>query len=172
MDGFRILINNKKKRRKMIWEKMALFFVVIMAIFGACFISIIVHEYTHYYDFKNFNATDQRLCAFVLPTGPRLANWSDYLWSPAGYYGFSINNNSMSPEELANYNKAEKDTEVHAYTTGALVFVFYLICYMIITFGRYKDKKKISLYKIALDDRDEYINKLEEYLKSEKQQIL
>jgi hypothetical protein len=149
----------------MFLEKVALFFVVIFAIIGVSFLSIIIHEYTHYNDFRNFNVTDERLCGFVLPTGNHLSNWTDYIWSPAGYYGFSVETENMTASQLGDYKKAKQQTEVNAYTIGALIFVFYMICYMIITFARYKDKMRILKYKYALIDRDDYINDLEQTLK-------
>ena len=156
----------------MMWEKIALFFIVMFAIIGTMFVSIIVHEYSHYNDFKNFNVSDQRLCAFVLPTGQHISNWTDYIWSPAGYYGYSIDKDNMTTTELSNYKNMEQTTEYRAFAIGALIFAFYMMCYMIITFSRYKDKRKIVEYKHALKDREEYINELETYINSEKQKIL
>ena len=148
----------------MFWEKLALFFIVIFAIVGASFTAIITHEYTHYNDFKDYNITDQRLCGFVLPTGPHIANWTDYIWSAAGYYNFQYEETNMSAEELASIKQTDSVTEVHAYTVGAIIFVFFLICYMIITFSRYKDKRKIMEYSIQNESYKNYIKDLERYV--------
>lgn len=148
---------------KMFWEKMALFFVVVFAIIGESFAGIVIHEYTHYNDFKDYNITDQRLCGFVLPTWPHIANWTNYIWSAAGYYNFEYDETNLSAEELAAIKQTNSNTEVHAYTIGALIFVFFLICYMIIIFGRYRDKRKILEYKIQNEIYENYIKDLENY---------
>jgi hypothetical protein len=149
----------------MFWEKIASFFLIIFAVVGVVFLSIITHEYTHYNDFKNFSVEDERLCGFVLPTGDRLKNLTSFIWSPAGYYGFYLDTNNITTEKLAEYNTVRRQTEINAYTLGALIFVFYFICYLIVTFARYKDKVKILKYKWALEDREEYIDQLENHIK-------
>lgn len=149
---------------KMIWEKIALFFIVLFAILGALFLSIIVHEYSHYNDFKFLNVTDERLCGFVLPTGPHIQNWSNYIWSPAGYYGFSVETDNMTASDLAKYQEVKYNTELRAFSIGASVFVFFLLCYMIIIFGRYNDKLKILIYQFQVQDNEDYIHQLENYI--------
>ena len=39
----------------MFWEKIALFILIVFAIIGTMFVSIVIHEYTHYNDFKDFD---------------------------------------------------------------------------------------------------------------------
>lgn len=149
-------------------EKIALFFLIMFAFIGTCMVSIILHEYTHYNDFKNFNATDERLCGFSLPTETTINNFSMFITTPIAYYSYKIDINNMTPEKRADYYATEKRTEINAYTIGALIFVFYIICYIIITLGRYKDKKEILVYKYKVLDREDYINELEKYIASEK----
>ena len=152
----------------MILEKLALFCVVLFAFIGVIFTSIIVHEYTHYNDFKDLKPTDEKLCGLVLPTGNNVKNISNYLLSSAGYYSYTIETKNMTAAQLTNYDAMQRRTEVNAYTAGALIFVFFFICYLIITFARYKDKLKILNYKTALDDREEYIDELEKVLEDDK----
>lgn len=64
-------------------EKIALFCIFIMALFGALFIGIILHEYSHYNDFKDLNVTDNEICGLVLPV--KWTNMSDFTHSAIGY---------------------------------------------------------------------------------------
>lgn len=150
----------------MVWEKIALFFMIIFAMIGTGIVSLILHEYTHYNDFKEFNVTDERLCMIVIPTEKNFNNLSNIFKNPIAYYNFNYREELMGPEELAKFHQKEKITEVNAYTVGSLVFVFYMICYLIITFARYKDKKNILLYKYKIRDYEDYVKKLEKYIKN------
>jgi hypothetical protein len=87
-------------------EKIALFCLLVMSLFGALFIGVILHEYSHYNDFKDFNVTDNELCGLVLPM--KWENVSSFLKQPAGFYSYRINlNKSESDIVYQKYNEKE-----------------------------------------------------------------
>lgn len=155
----------------MIWEKIALFVLVCFAIVGTAFVSLVVHEYSHYNDFKDYNLTDERLCGFVLPTERNfdLKNWTQVMFYPAGYLTYKIREKDMTPTELAQYIRTDENTEVKAYTIGAVIFLIYIFCYMIITFARYKDRRNLLSYKQQKLIDNEKIKLLEDYIIQEEE---
>lgn len=155
----------------MILEKVAMFFVIMFAIIGTGVVSLVIHEYTHYNDFKDFNFTDERLCLIVIPTENNNLNLSKILTTPIAYYHYTFYEEDMTPEELAKYKRKSERTEINAYTIGSLIFLFYMLCYFIITFSRYRDKKKLLIYKYKLQDREDYINELENYIEKNDRKI-
>lgn len=143
-------------------EKLALFCLVVFAIIGTAQIAIILHEYSHFNDFKVLNVTDGQICGLVLPT--KWVNWSYFVDEPAGYYEFRINDSSN--ETVKEYQKIDKNTEVKAYAISVFVFAFFLLCYFIINFARVKDKEKILDQGLKVAEKDFYIHQLEAYISS------
>ena len=131
-------------------EKIVLFFLFLFALFGATFVGIILHEYSHYNDFKGLNVTDNEICGIALPI--KWTNLSDFMYSPIGYYSFRLNDSS--PITYQKYTSIDKDTELKAYTITALVFVFFVICFLILASRDFKDKNKILEQEIdSLEDK-------------------
>jgi len=143
-------------------EKIALFCLVLLAFVGTITLGIIFHEYSHYNDFREFNITNESLCGLALPT--TWINWTYFLHQPAGYYSYSIYTNKSDLVEIKKYEKVEKDTELKAYLISGGFVVFFLFCYWIIIFGRYRDKEKILDQEFDSLEKDFYIHQLEEFI--------
>jgi hypothetical protein len=129
---------------------------------GSASLSIILHEYSHFNDFKELNITEDVLCALVLPT--QWVNTSYFFNSPAGFYAFKINS-SNSSEEIK-YQYIDKNTEYTAYIIGSIAFVLFLICYFVIMFRIKGDHEKIQALKQEDLEKGFYIEQLEDYILS------
>jgi hypothetical protein len=141
-------------------EKIALFCLVTLALIGTVMLGIIIHEYSHFNDFKELNVTDNTICGLVLPT--KWENLSYFVNEPAGYYAFKINSSDAS--EVTRYKQIDKDTELRAYIIGSIAFVFFIFCYWIIIFGRYRDQEKLLDKELEGLEKDFYIHQLESFI--------
>ena len=174
-------------KKKMIWkilENTALIIVIIFAIFGTGVLAVIVHEYSHYNDFKKFNLVNEKLCGLVLPTNDSINfSWDGikhYFKTSAGFLTYEIDLENMTSTQIAEYDTSKKNTELKAYIVGFLIFAVYFVCYFLITYFRKEDKTKIFKYQSELEkdkikmfkyqseleERDAYINKLEKCIKN------
>lgn len=143
--------------------KITLVFLVLFAMIGAGQVAIIVHEYSHYNDYKELNVTDNQMCGLVLPTNiSKWSNWSYFEEQPAGYYEFYIN--SSNPTIEKKYEQISSYTEVKAYIISALVFIFFMICYFIINYSMLKDKEKLITKEYESMEKDFYIQQLEKHI--------
>jgi hypothetical protein len=129
---------------------------------GTVSVGIILHEYSHFNDFREFNVTDETLCGLALPI--KWENWSTFVHEPAGYYSYRVYINKSDYEEVKKYEQKTKDTEFKAYIISGIIFVFFIFCYWVITFGRYRDKEKILDQEINGLEKDIYIHQLESYV--------
>jgi hypothetical protein len=143
-------------------EKIAIFFVIIFAFIGGIGLTIIVHEYVHFADFRELNVTDEQLCGLNLPLNWDWKNLTYDIKQPIGYYSFRVN--KTSPDIKIKYETINKDTEIKAYAISLIVFVFFFLCYWIILHGRFKDEIKILEQEIENVEKDMYINQLESYI--------
>jgi hypothetical protein len=147
--------------KKEMWlEKIALFCLVTLAIIGTAGLGIIIHEYSHYNDFKELNVTNEELCGLSLPL--KWENLSYFVNGPAGYYSFRINDSD--PAQVIRYQQISKDTEYKAYIISTFIFAFFIFCYWIIIFGRYRDQAKILDKELEGLEKDFYIHQLETYI--------
>jgi hypothetical protein len=151
---------SKKEVDGMWLEKIALFCLVTLALVGTVTLGIIIHEYSHYNDFKELNVTDEELCGLALPT--KWINLSYFVNEPAGFYAFRINNSNST--EVIRYQQISKDTEFKAYIIGSIIFIFFIFCYWIIIFGRYRDQEKILDKELEGLEKDFYIHQLESFI--------
>jgi hypothetical protein len=140
--------------KKMWLEKIAFIYLIFLALIGTAVFGIIIHEYSHLSDFKKLNVTDEELCGLVLPT--KWENWSYFINQPAGYYAFKINRSNLIDVKI--YNEISKKTELKSYIISAFALIFFIICYWIIIFARYKEELKEL-------EKDIYISQLESYIK-------
>lgn len=160
-----INIGKRDKRGNMWLEKILLLCIFILALLGTAFLGIILHEYSHYNDFKDFNVTDNEICGLVLPM--KWENVSSFLKQPAGFYSYRIyinKSNDTSNIIYKKYQEIDKHTETKAYTISALVFIFFIFCYWVITFSMFRDKEKILNQQIDGLEKDIYIHQLENHI--------
>lgn len=102
-------------------KHISLALVLVFAIFGMMSISTALHEYSHYYDFKEI-AQPTELCGMVLPT-----NVSELLSGKSGYYHFNINKSNETE-----YDRISEYTESKAYFFDILVCAIGLICIIVV----------------------------------------
>jgi hypothetical protein len=141
-------------------EKLALFCLVILALVGTAGLGIVIHEYSHLRDFRELNVTNEELCGLSLPL--KWENLSYFVNGPAGYYSFRINDSD--PAQVIRYQQISKDTEYKAYIISTFIFAFFIFCYWIIIFGRYRDQAKILDKELESLEKDFYILQLETYI--------
>ena len=147
-------------------EKFALICLVLFGLIGAGALAIILHEYSHYNDFKNFNTTDNYICGLNLPT--KWVNWSYFENGAAGYYYFTAWVNTSNSTEVTKFENVQKNTETKAYIVSVLVFIFFLTCYYLITDARHKDRMRLIEKGMENLEKDIYIQKLERYILNNK----
>jgi len=135
-------------------ENVAMFFVILFAIIGVSTVSVIFHEYSHFNDFKDLNVSNQQICALMLPT--EYNNWSDFINSPIGLYSFSTNES-----DSAIYQKIESRTETKAYFFSGVVFTFFIVCFLFITWVEFKKEVKMLEMGWEIEEKDIYIKQLE-----------
>lgn len=140
-------------KMKTLIESIVLFFIVTLALIGTGTVAIIFHEYSHYNDVKELNVVNDEICALLLPT--EWKNWSYFKHQPIGRYYFEFNKTDV--KKVEKYIEIEKGSEFRAYFITSLVFLFFLGCYWIISFYRYKDKEEII-------GKEEYIKELVDYI--------
>jgi len=113
-----------KEKTYIIMKKRYFFIFFLLSLFAVSILSITIHEYSHYLDFKQANVTTKEICILNLPTN--LSNFD--LNSGIGYNSFEYD---MKNEELV--QDINKYTEIKAY---AISFIF-LLLFLIISF-KYK----------------------------------
>lgn len=108
-------------------KKLEIFAFALFAMFGlagAVLTSIVFHEYTHAYDFKEVAQNDE-ICGLVLPKSA-----DDVLNSEGGYYKFGYKNN---PETIEKVENIQKYTELKAYSITFFVLLLFVACFSILT---------------------------------------
>jgi hypothetical protein len=105
------------------FQKFAVIIVFIFSALGALFTGFIIHEYTHYFDYKSVTNKDlpDELCALSLPTST--SNLS--IGVRAGHYTLTLNE-SVNPELI---KTKEKYAERKAYFIMLLPFILLLLCF-------------------------------------------
>lgn len=90
-------------------QRICLWLVFIMAVFGIFIASIAVHEYSHKYDLRDISKGNESICALNLPTS---TNWSEYKY--LGMYSFlntkevNITTQAYLDRKKASENYAQK----------------------------------------------------------------
>jgi hypothetical protein len=104
-------------------KTIALGIIVTFALFGVFVFSTLLHEFSHYQDFKEI-ASNNEICALTIPTDLSYSTISNL---EAGYYKFSID-----PENEQEYNNISKYTEIKAYSIDAAMGLFLIFCIFIV----------------------------------------
>jgi hypothetical protein len=152
---------------KMWIEKVAMFFLVIFAFIGGIGLTVVVHEYSHFSDFRKFNVTNEQLCGLNLPINWDWKNLTYNIKQPIGYYSYKVN--KTNPDVKIEYEKISKNTELKAYAISLIVLAFFFFCYWAILHGRLKDEIKILEQEIESVEKDMYINQLEEFIRQQQE---
>jgi len=107
-----------------------IFFVIfcVFAFVGGITLSTIIHEYSHFNDFRELqgNITNSELCGLVLPTTFEQVKDLD---SALGYYRFSYtwdNSTKKRVEEIGGI------TEIKAYTLTTIVLSLMILSMMVV----------------------------------------
>lgn len=149
-------------------EKIVLLCLSLLALIGTVTIGIVLHEYSHLNDFRQFNVTDEELCGLSLPT--HWDNWTTFVKGHAGYYAYRINISENNTQEIIQYQKIDKNTETKAYAISIFVFGFLIFCYWVLSYASLRKEKKILDLGIDGLEKDFYIHQLEEYIQQQNQQ--
>ena len=104
-------------------KSIALGIVIAFALFGVFVFGTVLHELSHYEDFKEI-ASNSEVCALTIPTDLSYNTLSNL---EAGYYKFSV-----SKDNEAEYNKISKYTEIKAYSIDAAIGIVLIICIFIV----------------------------------------
>ncbi len=137
----RVCINNDLKVVKMnqenthsnlgrIGRNLAFAIVLVFSFFGMVVFGIIVHEYSHYSDYKG-EVTKSEL-ALVLPQSfSELSNFN------AGYFKFSY-----SSENKDKIQEIAQTTEAKAYLINILVFLVFDICLLAVIINQVRQSRR------------------------------
>lgn len=120
------------KARKSIAEKLAFTIIILFSLIGLILSSIIIHEYSHYFDYRGLVNEDQ-LCGLSLP---KITENSFSLNSAIGYYSFSYNQ-----EDEKEIKEIGKTTETKAYFLNFLIFLAFDICLAVVIINRIRGTK-------------------------------
>lgn len=104
-------------------RNIALGIVISFALFGVFVFGTLLHELSHYEDFKAI-ASNSEICALAIPTDLSYNTISNL---DAGYYKFSVSN-----KDGQEYSKISKYTEIKAYSIDAAIGVILIICIFIV----------------------------------------
>jgi small-conductance mechanosensitive channel len=133
----KILETNKKIIKGIkIAEIIAFSILVLFSVIGMIISGIIVHEYSHYWDY-NGEVSNEQICGLNLPKPGNSFSLSNSL----GYYSFTYNENDKEKIE-----EIEKTTEIKAYFVSFLVFLIFDVCLAIVIIGRIHLRKQVGEY--------------------------
>lgn len=112
-------------------EKVSLLFLIIFGIFGFSIFSTMVHEFVHYFDFKEYDLEDEGMCVANIPLS------LDNFWNqPAGYYEFTAKN-------MTDYNNIQDEkysSEIKATIAEGIVYFLGFLLIIAITNIYFKTK--------------------------------
>jgi uncharacterized membrane protein len=138
-------------------EKFAWLVIMTLSLIGVVGFGVIIHEYSHYYDFKELNVSNGEICGLILPI--EWKNWSEFQKQALGSYSFNVDDNKRD-----RFNEIDKYTEIKAYFINIIIGALFLVCFTIIIFFKYKNEFKIINQEQIISDRDLHIKKLENYI--------
>ena len=122
----------RRKPRKSIAERIAFSVVILFSFIGLLLSSIIIHEYSHYFDYRG-KVVDEEICGLSLP---KITENSFNLNTVLGFYSFSYNQkDSKEIQEIG------KTTEIKAYFLNFIIFLAFDICLAIVVIQRIKMRK-------------------------------
>jgi len=115
-------------------EKLAFGILILFSLVGMLVFGIVIHEYSHYLDYKG-EVTTTEFCALSLPSDTTSLN----LGSSLGFYNFQYNNTNKAQVE-----KIGKTTEIKAYFLDFILFLAFDICLAIVIINRIKINKQVK----------------------------
>lgn len=124
------------------WVYRFCFFVIVLfAIIGALFISIVVHELSHKQDLQQYVDNGSELCFFAFPGNASLTEivFGDYA---AGYFAYHYSEN-VTQETKDNISSF---TEKKALIVGIVLMTLVTICIMVELIRRIKNTEAEEFY--------------------------
>ena len=123
------------KPKKSLIEKIAFSIIILFSLVGLFLSSIIIHEYSHYFDYRG-KVTNDELCGLQLP---KITENSIDFTNTLGFYKFSYNENtSKEIQEIS------KTTETKAYFINFIIFLAFDICLAIVIIQRVRMRKQLT----------------------------
>ena len=104
-------------------KKIALGIVILFAIAGAFMGGTVLHELSHYNDFKKISQNEE-ICAFVVPTEFSFSNLNEL---EAGYFEFSID-----PKDEQEFERIAEYTELKSYSIEIFLNALLIVCLIIL----------------------------------------
>jgi glucose uptake protein GlcU len=105
-----------------IFERFTLAMLLIFAFIGCVFVSILLHELSHYHDYKDY-VEDEYVCGFVWPTS--LEYFKHFTEQPAGYFEYTYDShNKLISDEL---DIIDRKTEKKAYAISIGILILFFI---------------------------------------------
>jgi len=110
--------------------KIAFTILCVFAFMGSIFAGTILHEYSHYYDYRNVRdkLSDQVICTYYQPLEFK---WDEILYS-YGSYSFKVN--SSDTETIKEIERIDKYTEWKAYFISTIVVIIFTVVMFMVLF--------------------------------------
>lgn len=116
-------------------KSIAFTIVIIFGFFGAFVVGTILHEYSHYNDFKEI-AKDNQICGLNLPLSLNIS-----YSTAAGYYQYQIKPDNETSNNTLKYENIHKHTEFKAYLLESTI-AFIFVVFATISIINYRDNNK------------------------------
>lgn len=117
------------------------FIILIFALIGATFVSIIIHELSHKQDLQSYVNNDSELCFFAFPGNATLKELVVGNYA-AGYFAYHYNDNVTQNTK----NNINSFTEAKALFMGIIIMVILTVCVMVEMIRRINNKEAEEFY--------------------------
>lgn len=114
-------------------KTISLTIITLFSLIGLFAFTTVIHEYSHYLDYKQVSGNTGDVCLFDMPANNSLSEWMDI----GGSYSFSVN--TKDGEKMKAVDRINKYTEWKAYGIALFIGLFWCIALVVLWYEHWLD---------------------------------